>query len=357
MAVEQQNRRISPAERNARFAMATRQNWQMLPAISGELNSTISFNLPKVRYLSKVRLLVEAVITATHASATTYTPAPFAPFSLLRKVSMDINNGFSPFKLSGKELYLYSLIRNNAGVYDVKNSGRGRVVQGVAAGPGGVANTVRFVADLPVNVNDRDPIGMILLQNEETVVTVTVDFADLDGLAPATSGYTFDVSNIKVTPMVETFSLPVARDAQPDISVLKLVHSTTQTISGSGVQTLALPVGNTYRKLALYIEDDSGVGVADADIAGNFELVLNQADIPYNIKPSVLAAINQEQFDTILPQGLYVFDFSYQGLSGYGGSRDFIDTERLTEFWFRFNASAAGKITAIYETLSRLRTR
>lgn len=356
MAVEQQNRRISPAERNARFAMATRQNWQMLPAISGELNSTISFNLPKVRYLSKVRLLVEAVITATHASNTTYTPAPFAPFSLLRKVSMDINNGFSPFKLSGKELYLYSLIRNNAGVYDVKNSGRGRVVQGVTAGASGEANTVRFVADLPVNVNDRDPIGMILLQNEETVVTVTVDFADVEGLAPATSGYTFAVSNIKVTPMVETFSLPVARDAQPDISVLKLVHSTTQTISGSGVQTLALPVGNTYRKLAVYIEDSSG-GESDADISGNFELVMNQADIPYNIKPSVLAAINQEQFDTILPQGLYVFDFSYQGLSGYGGSRDFIDTERLTEFWFRFNASAAGRITAIYETLSRLRTR
>lgn len=348
------NGKIDPEMRAAFFASSTRQNWQMLPAIAGDESATIQFTLPKVRLLSKVRLLVEAELTATHASSTPYTPGTFAPFAFLRRVQMDINNGFMPFNLSGRDLFFYNLVRGDAEVLKRKDSGRGKVVQGVTTSSSGVDNVVRFVADLPVALNDRDPIGLFLLQNEETVVTITVDFDTVAVLAPDASGFTFAVDNISVTPFVESFTIPPAKEAVPDLSILKLVHSKKEAIAGSGVHTMALPTGLTYRKLLLFIEDSNG-GVADSDITGNFELIMNQADIPYRIKPSLLAAINHEQFNFELPQGLYVFDFSYHGLSNYGGSRDWIDTERLTEFWFRFNAAGAGNITAIYEMLSKLK--
>lgn len=338
------------------FNRLTRQNYQMNSDIAGAENATISFDIPKSRLTARVRAEVSATLTVTHASNTSYTPAAFAPFNLINRVSVDMNNGFSPFVISGRELYMYSLLDDHASTLTPATSGRGAVVQGTTASSGGTANTVRFLIDLPLSLNDRDSVGLVLTQNQETTVTVTIYFGAGTSLLASTSGYTVALSNLKVSPMVESFTVPPSPDALPDISVLKLVQSTKKSIAGSGTQELHLPVGMTYRKLILFVEDASNAGIADSAFSGNFELVMNQADSPYRIKPSILAAINHKQFGTTMPQGMYAFDFSYNGMANYGTARDYIDTERLTEFWFRFNATAAGTVTAVYETLSRMRS-
>ena len=351
-----QNQKIDPARRAQMFAQMTRQNYHMLPAVAGAENATISFDLPKTRLLSRIRLLVQATLTAEHAANVVYVPAADAPFSLLRRVSVDINNGFSPFVIDGGGLYIYNTVRDNALIMAPAVAGRGKVVQGRTAAPApGAANAVRFLVDLPIALNDRDPIGLFLLQNPETVITVTVDFATVNAIAPAAAGYKFTLANISVTPMMETFSVPHADEAFPDITVLKLVKAQSEAIAGAGVHTFKFPVGQTYRKIMFRILNAAGVGVADNLLVGNIELIMNQADMPYRIMPEVLAGINQEQFGSVLPAGVFVFDFSYQGLANYGGARDYIDTEKLTEFWLRFNAPAAGTLQVVYETLSRLR--
>lgn len=347
--------RVSPAQAALNFAQMTRQNYQTLPAIAGAPSSTVTFNLPKVRLTSRVRVMVEAVLNVKHASQTSYTPAALAPYTMFRKVAIDMNNGFSPFNTSGKELYMYSLMSQDANILSPKTSGRGKVVQALGASASGVDNTVRFLLDLPLTLNDRDPIGLVLTQNQETTVTITLDIDKADTLVKDTAGFTLDLKNIVITPMVETFSVPALAEAFPDLSVLKLVMSTRQAISGSGPQTLKLPTGQTYRKFAMLIEDANG-GVIDSDLTGDLEIVFNQADTPYRINAKTLAAINHEQYRMPLPQGIYTFDFSYQGVAGYSGSRDYIDTERLTEFWVKFNAKNAGNVTVVYETLTRLRS-
>lgn len=358
----EQVKNISPAQRAQFFAQMTRQHMQMRPAVAGAENAMVSFNLDKVRLTSRILLLIEGTVTVTHDTATSYNPAPFAPFSFIRNVSVEINNGFKPFNVSGRELYWYNLTRAFANqivpVIDAAANlpKRARNYLGNTASASGAANPMRMVLELPLTLNERDPIGLILTQNEETVVTVTVTFgAGTDLLAPGQTGYTVAVSNLTVTPMVETFSIPPVKEAFPDISILKLVQSTREPVAGAGPFTLKLPVGLTYRKLLIFIEDSNGNGVADTAFSGNFELVLNGADYPYQISPKVLAALNQVMYNQALPQGLYVFDFTYQGLANYGGARDYIDTERLTEFWFKFNATGAGNVTAVYELLSRLR--
>lgn len=355
---QNQNIKISPAQRANLFAQATRQNMQMLPSQSGAASSVISFTLPKVRLLSKIRLYVSCVLTAVEASATAVTPAPFAPYSLLKRVEVSVNNGFAPFITDGKGLYFYNLLRNFGDTvkpYTTATTGRQRNRMGlVSAATTGAANTVQFVVDLPITLNDRDPIGLILLQNEETVVSVNITLGTAADLAPAASGFTFSIGNVTITPMIETFSIPSIPEAFPDLSILKLYQSTSKTIAGAGEVTLPLKVGLNYRKLLVYLEDASG-GEADSDLSGDIELVMNQADIPYRIKPQVLAAINQEQYGCVLPNGLFVFDFSSgMGLANYGGGRDYIDTERLTEFWVRLQAAAAGTITAYSEMLAQL---
>jgi hypothetical protein len=159
---------------------------------------------------------------------------------------------------------------------------------------------------------------------------------------------------MNITPMVETFSIPPIPQAFPDISILKLVSAKRDLYSG-GVSTVRLPVGTIYRKLVLQFENEDGSPVLDEDFSGNLELVFNQADIPYSIKPSILSSLNHKQFGRILPDGVFVFDMSYQGVPNLGNSRDYIDTERLTEFWVRFSTPNAGHVSVISETLSRLR--
>lgn len=346
-------KQITPAEAAQNFAQLTRQNMHMLPAIAGAESSTISFNIPKVRLTSKVKIMVEAVVNVKHASATIYTPPTFGPYALIRKVGIEAQNGFRPFNISGEDLQMLNYMDNDAKIFTPQTSGRGKVVQGLGSSVGGVNNTVRFWLDLPFTLNDRDPIGLILTQNQETTISVTIDTNAVTSLLAVTTGYTVVLNSLTFTPMVETFTIPAATNAFPDLSVLKMVQSSKQSIAGSGEQTIKLSTGQTYRRIALYLEN-GGVGVDDSAITGNFEILFNQADAPYKISPKQLSAINAEAYGQPMPNGLWGFDFTYQGFANYGGSRDYVDTSRLTEFWIKFNSPGAGSVTVVTETLSQL---
>lgn len=349
---------LSPQQRNANFVQMTRQNYQTTPMKTGssaQLGDTVSFDVPKVRLTSRVRLLVTAKVKATHASKTTFVPNPLAPFNLIRRVTMDLNNGFSPFIVSGSELYMYSLVRDNAFVLKSSDNPRAKVHMGTKASAVGTVNSISFLADLPLTLNDRDPVGLIVTQNQETTLTCTIDFANEAKVLTDETGFTFEISELKVTPMVESFSVPAVPDAFPDISILKLVQASRETIPGAGMHHVSLPTGYTYRKLIFMVTDENGIGVPDSDLAGNIEIVLNQADTPYRVNPATLAKINHEQFGDTLPQGVYAFDWSYQGVANMGGARDYFDTERLTEFWLKLNPTKKGTITCVYEMMSRLR--
>ena len=88
---------------------------------------------------------------------------------------------------------------------------------------------------------------------------------------------------------------------------------------------------------------------------GNIEIVFNQADVNYNISPDMLRAINTKDLGFELPKGVYIFDFSSGGnITNYGGTRDYIDTEKLTEFWIRTTTTATGSVKVVSECLARL---
>jgi hypothetical protein len=350
--------KLSPQQRAELFGRRTRKYIQSAPAVSGGANDTLSFDLVKVRLSSKIRVLVEADITVTHATETTFDAAPFAPFSLFNSVRTDINNGFSPFIVSGKQLFMYNLIRNNAFVLNPSGTAGARdiVVMPTVASSGGTSNKMVFMMDMPISINDRDPIALVMTQNQATTVTAQLSIGDGSALlAPGQTGFTMTINSVKVTPVVTSFSIPQEPQAIPALSTIKLVQATSNDVPGGGLHDLKLTPGQTFRKLAFYLTDSDGNGVADSDIPGNIELILNQSDFPYRLPASVLSRINTEDYGRTLPTGMFVFDFSTQGMTNYGGNRDYIDTERLTEFWVRLQATNPGRIEAVYETLTILR--
>lgn len=345
MQAGQAQQQLSPAQRAELFAVHTRQHIMELPALMGlGPDRSVSFALPKVRLLAKVSLVVEGTLTIGTAVATAV--ARYAPYSILRRVQLSINNGFNPVTLSGGETYLTNIARHNGNVFKPGEGNERTVAPGLTIG----SHPFRFTAEYPITLNEREAIGLILLQNEETVVTATIDIGPLASLVTPGGSTVLGVTDFRITPVLETFSIPAVPQAFPDISILKLQQSQVQEAPTSGVMTIRLPVGTTYRKIFL----DCG----DMVLTTPIELVLNQADTPYSITPRYLRAKNEEMYGDEMPANVYALDFSYQGIADLGGLRDYIDTERLTEFWIRFTvpAGASGRqVTAIFETLSRLR--
>ena len=342
--MQAQNQQMSPAQRAELFAVHTRQHINELPALVGlGPDRTVNFTLPKTRLLSKIALLVEGNLVIGTAAATAL--AQFSPYNVLRRVQVSINNGFNPVNVSGAELYLTNIARHNGVVFKPIAGNERTVAPQLTVG----THPFRFTAEMPITLNERDMVGLVLLQNEETVVTVNIDIGPLSSLVTPGGTTVLSVTDFRITPIITTFSIPAVAQAFPDLSVLKLLQSQVNEAPASGQMTIRLPVGTTYRKLFL------NVGFA---IPGTIDVIFNQADTPYSITPRYLRAINEEMYGDEMPADTYCLDLSYQGIANLGGLRDYIDTERLTEFWIRFpvTAGAAGRLVGtVFETLSRLR--
>lgn len=325
---------LTAQQRAQLFAMSTRQNRQMLAKENAtSLPKTLQFTLPKARLLAGLYINVKM----TWSEAPTVSDKT-ALVKLIRRISLDLNNGFAPFVVSGSELHAYNLIDLNT-----KNIEESWHV-------GGSAKEYFMNFYLPCTTNPRDPIGLILLQNDQTNVTLTVDL----GLM-SEAGVSTDPAKVEVMVMAETFSIPANANAYPDLSVLKLVNGRNDSMPSAGQQIIKLATGTIYRKLLFKLSDTNGNPMTAADITSNIELVFNQADINYSIDPSMLRILNEKELGYKLPEGMYVFDFSNSGgLPNLGGTRDFIDSANLTEFWLRFTTSKAGKCEIVTETLARL---
>ena len=351
------NNNLTAQQRAALFGAATRQHFQMLgmQEVTGGAQ-TVQFRIPKARILHGVKLWVEGKINVKHAAGTAYNITNYlTPYKVFRLVTVDFNNGFRPVSVAGDELAMNNMLYTMPEM--VKASADGstncKCPDKFTASSAGTDNEFSFMLDIPLALNYRDPVGLVLAQNAETAIDISLDIANANALLNAAAGYTCDFTSVKITPMVSTFSVPSDTRAFPDFSVLKILDSRNDSIT-AGQNYIKLPVGMIYRKMILKFENADGTPMTIDEITSNIDLVMNTADTPYSISPKMLRAVDKMQSGVEFPEGCYYFSFDYQGVNGYGGSRDYIDAERITEFAVRFNSAVNGKITVVSEKLSRL---
>lgn len=361
----EQNKKITPQERAALFAKRTRQNQRMVFTRNAVAGDIVSFDIPKTRLLGQLKVEISCVVNSTQAAAADYAPHEDAPYNFLRRAELNLNNGFSPFSVSGQTLAAYNrtlyrgapglLTRVGATALGGAAPVRSMCEQSLLSAAGGANNVVNFTLEMPAFINRRDPVGLLLLQNDETLATVNITLGQLADLCPAAGGYAYAFTGgIVVRLISESFNVPSMEEARPDISVLKLVQERTIAIV-AGENTIQLPIGVTYRKLGFIVYTAAPIRIADAGITGNIDILFNQSDNPYSLTPKQLSIENAEAFGGFTPHGEFCFDWSYQGLTNIGGSRDYIDTNELTEFWLRFTAAAPGTCRVWSETLSQLK--
>src|SRR5207247_4936244 len=95
-------------------------------------------------------------------------------------------------------------------------------------------------------VNLRDPIGIIVAQNEETLISIFIDWESGANLNSA--AFTF-LGTPSASPRIEWFSLPDNADAMPPTNILHQIIEENTVIPATGTLTYQWPRGNVYLQM------------------------------------------------------------------------------------------------------------
>jgi hypothetical protein len=351
-------KQLTAIERQYLFNKYTKRMIDTYPSKTLPENGQVRFDLDKVDLTSKIYLVCEGTFDAIHASAETYTAARFAPYSLLTKITVQMNNQFTPYAISGKSAYIMKLTERNPSVWTPNSTSTTRTANILTLvsdtdGGGNENQTCKFLIELPLMLNDRDVNGILMTQDQQTQVTIIVDTDNvLTAILGDASGYTTDNVSFTIYPIIERFTIPPVDQAIPDIRQIKEVDDQVFTLSNVGENEMEILTGGTIRRIWLDFYDSTD-GYTDAEMT-NLAIYENKNTRPWNLKSRDLMIKNQIEYGAALPQGVYCLDFATQGVPNYGGSRDWIDTDKLSRLTINPTITQTGSCRVTVERLRRL---
>jgi hypothetical protein len=333
---------------NMSFQSATRQNITMLPSQVYSKEGKFVFTLPKVGLASRLFLMVKGTMTVTpgtgSASLSTKTG-----FNLIKRVRVLANSGASVFDVSGYGTYLINRVsKEHRPVIDsIADGGTDSLVY--AAGVASGANAWRLGLEIPIAVNERDPVGLILLQNNASQITVEVEMnpeigATDDGAAVKVTGdATAEFTNGSVMLGMEYFTVPRAKEDYPALNYLHQYLEESLSLNAAGVQTISLQRGNTYLSLMHYVIISGALNSAAVE---KLRILYNQSENPYNLDAQLQLMLQRERYGSDLPIGTFIHDWYYSnGMTNLGNSRDMLNSANVTEFQSEITIASGTSVT------------
>jgi hypothetical protein len=324
------------------FMAATRQNWLNIPTKTPELGGMTQFDLPKVGLFSKLFLLFTGTMTLddldTSANVALKDTMGSTPFGIIKELRIKINSGLTIVKIPGYHLFLHNLLKQRSQFPDVEGTSLDAGYANsrpydfsVTSSNGGTANTWRFMLEVPIAINEKDPVGLLLLQTSDTVVTVEIDWAASTDMFTLANSATAVLSSASLKPVIEVFSVPVRKEDRPALDTVHALIYNDTPITAVGDLIASFERGNIYmRVINRGILNGSRAGLTDIS---TLQLRYNGNQYPYqSIDTDIMAAIQRSRYGRDLPQAVFVWDWFYQGVPGYGSARDWINSGALTEF-------------------------
>ncbi|MFA6198694.1 MAG: hypothetical protein WC734_06135 [Patescibacteria group bacterium] len=313
------------------FNQRTRQKFSTLSALAKPLGGgQVQMALPKSGFLGRIWLSIRATIGG----------APVAPLnplgvsSIINRVRVTLNTGIDVFNVSGPGYawLLDEMLDAEFARGTPQNQGRSLVAAG----------TYNLDMVIPLMMNLRDAVGLLLLQNEQLTATLTVDFA-ADATVAAGA-----VITATVTPIVENFTVPLAKEDFPSTDLLHTVLEESSAVAAAGELTYNIPRGNVY----LQIAQGLGMGVAGADNFDRVRIRVNQSDYITDVPPAFLDMQHGLYRGRARPAGcIYTDLMGSSGLGMYGTGRDLFNSALVTDFAMTFNALAAGTLYTVRRQL------
>lgn len=315
------------------FINATRQNRRKVGQFKFEDGQRKSLDLPRTGLLASLFIRVKGNLQVTAGTGTAVYKAENynKPYGLIDRVRLTANSGTEIINVTAMGLAIRNMISEGS-VMDLIGSVLPSGVSGSPVyqfGTANGANPVEFTLKVPVAVNERDPLGLILLQNGETLITAGLDFARVDTLFTLTGNASVAFTGDAHFTM-EYYSVPLTKEDYPDLSLAHTILEDKTDIDSTGVKGYTVPRGNIYQRMIhRVLLNGSPAGFDDVD---KLRLVYNQSESPYELEAHDMYAIQRDRYRRDLPQGTFVHDFSYQGIAGLGGNRDLINSKAITDF-------------------------
>jgi hypothetical protein len=320
------------------FDTSTRQKFIKLPTQTKPTGGgTTSIDLPRSGLLNRIYVQVSVTVSGTVTTAN----ASGIP-TVLRRIRLSLNNGIDIFNVSGLG-YQY-LVREQIDNYADASPQASRAVV--------TAATFNLDFIIPIMMNNRDPIGLIMLQNEQTLATLVLDW-EADSNVILTGGGTYTATAV---PVLAVFEVPVRQEDWPPLNVVHSIIEDQQAIPGAGDFTYNWPRGNTYlgvyhlitpvatvytqarlrTQQSIFLED-----IAPADMRAIFNNTTNQGRDMLLAGTALTGAGNRIFWDLM----------GTDGLGSYGTVRDVINSAALTDLASIITASASGTLFSVRRQL------
>ncbi len=306
---------------------------KLIPLASQSKGSTnpLVWEIPKTGLLAGIHLAITGSISGTLSNQNA-----LGFSSVVNRVRLIGNAGIDIINITGP--HYHWLLRDMLEHFiDVCPSSSGRTAI--------TATTFDLGMWLPVCLNGRDPLGLIMLQNEETLLTLEVEFnADANVATGATVTAT-------VLPSIEIFTVPTDPADYPPLNVLHQIVSDSVAISAAGDYSYRWPRGNTY----VQVIHGCGLNTTPADSWTEYKLRVNQSENIERYTPALLDLAFARTHGRARVKGVIPIDFiGTSGLGNYGSTRDLLYSALVTELESVVTASAAATLYTVRRQLITL---
>lgn len=266
--------------------------------------------LPKTGLLARMFLALRGSVAGTLSAQNALGMA-----SIITRTRLQANSGIDLFNVSGAG-YHY-LLRNMLESEYIDPLGQSNATSAVSA------TTYNLDEIIPVALNMRDTTGLIMLQNEQTIVNLFIDYlAD----ASVATGATVTLTTGDL--YLEVFTVPPQSQDWPPLNLLHQILEDQQTPGGTGDFPYYWPRGNTY----LQVLHGLGIGASGADNFTKYAVRINQSDY---LQSTAIDYLDMEyRLHTGRARnagGIFVDLLGSSGLGCYGLTRDMFNSALVTD--------------------------
>jgi len=318
------------------FAVNTRR--KILP-LTGAITRPVGggtfgpFTLPKTGLLARLYLALRGSIAGTLSA-----PNALGMASIVTRVRVVANSGLDLYNVSGAGYaYLLSEVLESE-YFNAASQNQGRTAV--------TATTFNLDMVIPIAVNMRDPTGLIMLQNEQTIVNLYIDWlAD----ASVATGATVTLTTGDL--FMEVFTVPPDPQDWPNINIVHQCLEDQQQVPAAGDFPYNWPRGNTYMQML----HGFGIGAAGTDAFSKVALRVNQSDYLQNTPPDYLDMEHRLTRGRARPAGGVFFDFAASsGLGCYALARDLVNSALVTDLATVVTATGSGTLYTVRRQLLTL---
>lgn len=318
------------------FAVNTRR--KILP-LTGAITRPVGggtfgpYTLPKTGLLARLYLALRGAVAGTLSVQNALGMA-----SIISRVRVVANSGLDLFNVSGAG-YHYLLREALESEYiDPVGQSTARVAI--------TATTYNLDMVIPIAVNMRDPSGLIMLQNEQTIVNLYIDWlAD----ASVATGATVTLTTGDL--FMEVFTVPPDPADWPNINIVHQILEDQQAVPAAGDFPYNWPRSNTYVQMM----HGFGIGAAGTDAFSRAALRVNQSDYLQSTPPDYLDLEHRYFRGRARPAGAIIFDFAgSSGLGCYALARDLVNSALVTDLATVITTTGAGTLFTVRRQLLTL---